>query len=208
MSLVAKGIESTYKKVPPGTHLARLYRIVDLGRQESSFNGTSKIVSKAMFFFEVHGDDDEGNPLVTTKNEPLSISKTYTLSTNENSGLGKDIISWFAPEYLNKKNYEVSQTIGLWCMISVKPITMKDGKELTVIDKITATPTGYKKRGFPQPYAELKTFNISEPDMALFETFSDYLKVKIQASKDWQSRNKAVAYTGGGVEDFDDEVPF
>jgi hypothetical protein len=207
MSLFAKGNESTFKQVPPGTHLARLYRIVDLGKQESSFNGNLKSVDKAMFFFEVHGDDDEGNPLVTAKNEPMSISKTYTLSTNENSGLGKDIISWFAPEYINKPKYDVAKTIGIWCMISVKLITMETGKELTVIDKITATPTDYKKRGYPQPYAELKTFDINKPDMALFETFSEYLKAKIEASPDWKGRN-AVAYTGGGVADLDDDVPF
>jgi len=41
----------------------------------------------------------------------------------------------------------------------------------------------------------------------LFATFSDYLREKIEGSPEWKNRS-AVAYTGGGVADVDDDIPF
>jgi len=41
----------------------------------------------------------------------------------------------------------------------------------------------------------------------LFATFSDYLRAKIEGSPEWKSRS-ASAYTGGGVEELDEDIPF
>ena len=62
MSLIARDSgSSTFKPVPPGMHLARCYRIVDLGTQRSEYQGNVKELRKIMITFEVHGDDDQGN---------------------------------------------------------------------------------------------------------------------------------------------------
>jgi hypothetical protein len=46
-------------------HLARCYRIVDLGTQKTEYQGQVKHLQKVMIQFEVHGEDDNGNALVT-----------------------------------------------------------------------------------------------------------------------------------------------
>jgi hypothetical protein len=69
-------------------------------------------------------------------------------------------------------------------------------------------PPIIKKHGLPQHFNEVKIFDIDEPDMELFSTFSDYLRAKIESSPEWQKRNKPTAYTGGGVEEADDDIPF
>jgi len=57
-----------------------------------------------MFKFEVHGEDDQGNPLVTSKGEPMSISKNYTASLSDMATLREDLKNWrgrdFTPEEL------------------------------------------------------------------------------------------------------------
>ena len=63
-----------YKLVPAGSHLARCYRLVDLGTQRSDYEGNVKFLRKVMINWELHSEDDEGQPLVTDKGEPLSIS--------------------------------------------------------------------------------------------------------------------------------------
>jgi single-stranded DNA-binding protein len=67
----------------------------------------------------------------------------------------------------------------------------------------------------PSGHNELTIFSIDEPDMAMFDSFSDGLKQKIQGSPEWQERNgggsspaPAPAKTGGGIEDMDDDIPF
>ena len=64
MSLVAKteGGNSNFIPVPTGMRLARCYRIIDLGTQESTYMGNVKQLHKVMFQFEVHSEDGEGNP--------------------------------------------------------------------------------------------------------------------------------------------------
>jgi len=210
MSLIATaGSESTFKPVPEGTHLARCYRIVDLGTQESTYLGQVKNQRKVMIQFEVHGDDENGFALITRAGEPMSISKNYTLSIGEKSRLRQDLASWrgkaFTPEEL--KGFELKNLLGVWGMISVIKKPGSDGKEYTNINAITPVPAVVKKNGMPQYFNEAKIFSIDSPDMELFATFSDYLREKIEGSPEWKNRS-AVAYTGGGVADVDDDIPF
>jgi hypothetical protein len=85
MGLIAKnsGGGGGFTPVPPGMHLARCYRVIDLGTQSGTFQGVVTKKPKVMFQFEVHSEDDAGNSLVTDKGEPMSISKNFSLSLAE-----------------------------------------------------------------------------------------------------------------------------
>ena len=68
MSLTVKAnSESSFTPVPAGMHLARCYRVIDLGTQKSEYMGEIKHLPKIMVQFEVHGEDENGHPLVTAK---------------------------------------------------------------------------------------------------------------------------------------------
>jgi hypothetical protein len=122
MGLVAKAEEgSGFIPVPPGMHLARCYRIVDLGTQESTYMGNVKHVHRAMFQFEVHSENAEGNPLVTSNGDPMTVSKTFTVSLADKATLRKDLETWrgkpFTPE--EKNGFELKNVLGQWAMITV-----------------------------------------------------------------------------------------
>ena len=87
MPLIAKGksSQSSFTPVPPGMHLARCFRIVDLGTQTTVWQGKEKHLPKVLIQFEIHSEDGEGNPLLTAAGEPLSISKRDRKSTRLNS---------------------------------------------------------------------------------------------------------------------------
>ena len=88
MSFIVKAGEgSSFKPVPPGTHLARCYRIVDLGTQETNYQGKVNYQRKLMIQWEVHGADENGEALVTKAGEPMTISKNYTVSLGEKARL-------------------------------------------------------------------------------------------------------------------------
>ena len=71
MSLTVRGsFDSGFKPVPPGMFLARCYKIIDLGTQKTSYKGLEKMQKKVTLQFEVHGEDEDGNPVVTAKGEP------------------------------------------------------------------------------------------------------------------------------------------
>lgn len=218
MALIAKesgGGGGGFAPVPPGMHLARCYRIIDLGTQESIFQGTAKKLPKVMLQFEVHGEDDEGKPIVTAKGEPMSISKNFTLSLAEMATLRKDLQTWRGREFTadELRGFELKNVLGAWAMISVIKAMGNDGKEYTNIAAIMSVPPAIKKAGIPEGHNELKLFSIDEPDLKLFDSFSNGLKEKIQKSPEWMSRTyqkeqNDSANSGSGFDDMDSDVPF
>ena len=193
MSLIAKAESSggSFTPVPPGLHLARCYRIIDLGTQKSTYMGQEKHLRKIMIQFEVHSIDDDGNPLLTDKGEPLSISKNYTLSLNEKANLSLDLESWRGSAFTadERKGFELKKLLGVWAMISVAKSIGHDGKEYTNINNINPVPATIKKAGLPDPHNEANLFSLEEPDMTIFETFGAKLKEKISNSPEWQHKH-------------------
>lgn len=217
MSLIAKDSGGgSFTPVAPGMHLARCYRIVDLGTQKSEYLGQIKHLQKIMIQFEVHGEDDNGNALITQKGEPMSISKNFTLSLAEKSTLRKDLQTWrgreFTPEEL--RGFELKNVLGAWCMITAAKSVGNNGKDYTNIVSINPVPAAIKKAGLPEAFNKASMFVISDPDMELFETFGNGLKEKIIASPEWRARDgsqEAPAHpgsTGSGFDDMDSDVPF
>jgi hypothetical protein len=194
-------------------HLARCYRVVDLGTQKTEWQGATKYLAKIMIQFEVHGEDDTGKPIITSKGEPMSISKNYTLSLAEKATLRKDLAGWrgrdFTPEEL--KGFELKNILGHWAMLSVAKSLGNNGKEYTNIMSVNPVPVAIKKAGLPVGFNDPAIFSIADADMDLFETFSKNLKEKIQASPEWQAREqytKTETSGGQGMEDIDEDIPF
>lgn len=208
--LIARANNSSFKPVPAGSHLARCYRIIDLGTQESKWAGQSRFNHKAMFQFEVHGEDDSGNPLVTEKNEPMTISKNYTVYLGEKSALRLDLEAWRGKEFTEQelKGFDLKTILGAWCLLTVVRSTGNDGKEYTNISSISPVPKAMKAT-LPEPFNDLKMFSISDPDMELFESLSDKLKQKITSSPEWKARNdpKRTPQPSSNFDD-DSSIPF
>lgn len=217
MGLIARESSSgsNFVAVPPGTHLARCYRIIDLGTQKSSPQYGEKMQQKILVQFEVHSEDDKGKPLLTDKGEPLSIAKNYTLSLGENATLRKDLSSWRGRDFTSEelRGFELKNILGHWAMLSVTKAAGNNGKEYTNITSISGVPSAMKKAGLPEGHNKLVLFSIAEADMELFETFSNSIKEKIQASPEWKSFfGKKYAEeqmeSAKSLKDMDDDIPF
>ena len=209
--IVSASASSNFVPVPSGTHLARCYRIIDLGTQKSEYQGEVKYQPKIMIQFEVHGEDAEGQPITTNKGEPMSISKNYTLSLHEKAGLRKDLQSWRGKEFTDQelKGFELKNLLGAWCMINVVRRAGRDGKDYTNIEGIMPVPAPIKKMGLPDGVNDTKIFSLREPDMELFKTFSDNMQFKIRSTPEWnQTVNEHKSAPVGGMADMEDDIPF
>ena len=210
MGLIAKASGGgSFTPVPPGNHLARCYRIIDLGTQRTEYKGQIKFQKRCMLQFEVHGSDENDNPLLTQKGEPLSISKNYTVSLSDNSTMRADFESWrnkkFTKEELSA--FHIGKVLGQWAMISVTKAIVDD-KEYTNISAIATVPSMIKA-SIPKGFNELKTFDLDNPDMALFETFGERLKEKIMATKEWAAHlSKDMPEKESIADGLDDDIPF
>ena len=217
MGLVAKANDGgSFVSVAPGMHLARCYRVIDLGTQKTEWQGQTKSLPKVMIQFEVHSEDDDGKPLVTTKGEPMSISKNFTVSLQDKATLRKDLVSWRGREFTKEEadGFHLKNVLGAWAMLSIAKSVGNNGKDYTNIMSINPVPPAIKKAGMPESHNQAMYFEIESPNMEMFKTFSDNLRAKIKLSPEWQARQgnapaKAPsASKGSGFDDMDDDIPF
>ncbi len=211
MSLIAKANEGgSFTPVPSGMHLARCYKLVDLGSQKSEYMGQVKIQHKIMLQFEVWSEDENGQPTVTSKGEPLSITKRYTLTLAEKAALRNDLKTWrgrdFTPEEL--RGFELKNVLGVWAMLSVTRDAAANGKEYTNIQAIMPVPANVKKAGLPEPHNTPAMYSIEDHDDAIFETLSEGIKKIVMASPEFQSRNPHQSTSVAAQDDDDSDIPF
>lgn len=209
--------QSTFKQVPVGMHLARCYRIIDKGTKRTTWKGTEKMLAKVTLQFEVHGVDENDQPLTTDRGEPLSISKNFTNSMYENANMRKAVQSWLGRRMSESeaKKFSIGDMLGEWAHISVIETQSDDGKTYTNIDTINPISPS-TRRNLPTPHNELKLFDLDNPDMELFETFSRKMKEEIMSSPEWEeSQRRRVKnpqrpqpQNGSGFEDMEDDIPF
>jgi hypothetical protein len=211
MAFVATKPQSNYTPPPAGMHVARCYRLIDLGTQPKSFQGQSKgEARKIMASWELLGDErmDDG--------KPFTISKSWFLSMHEKATLRKDLESWRGRPFTAEEehSFDVAKLLGAYCLINVIQEQGQDGNTYTKIGAITPMLKGMPK---PEPVNESTVFDADDPDMEMFSKFSDKMKETIQNSREWKARRAggrpattATGNPGGssGFDDMDDDIPF
>lgn len=206
-----------FQIAPAGTHLARLYRIIDLGTQMREFEGKVTMSRKAKFFFELHGEDSEGKPLLTTEGKPLIQSREYTLSLNEKSNLRRDLEAWRGKAFTEEelKGFSLKNILGQFCMVN---ISHRPKGDVTYADLkgLSAVPSIYKKQGLPDGVNATMLFDLNNFDSVMFDSLSDSIKDTIRKSPEYRSATDKPSHsaqqysaaTGGSVANMDDDIPF
>jgi hypothetical protein len=220
MSFYVEDNGGSFERCPPGMHLARCYRIIDLGTQKSEYMGQTKYLHKIMIGWEIHGTNEDGQPLKMKDDRPFAIFKNYTLSWSEKANLRLDLQSWrgkqFTPEEMRR--FDLKNVLNAWCMLNVIERPAKTGNKIySNVDGITPVPSIIKQNGLPQPVNPTELFNLQEPDWEMFEKFSDNLKQKIINSPEFEKhkakgQNTMTAPAPQGKPAFDEDdgsdIPF
>lgn len=210
MSFFVENTSGSYERCPAGVHLARCYSIIDLGTQKNEFIvGQIKFLHKIRFTWEVHVTSEENKPLLMKDGRPYSIHKEYTLSWNEKATMRLDLQSWRGKPFndTEMRKFDLKTILGVWCQLNIiDRAGKKDGTIYANVDSITPVPSFVKANGLPEGINPIEIFNISDPDMKLFESFSDYIKNKIKASPEWGRRGDVDTVTSSA--EIEDDIPF
>lgn len=220
MALIAtKGAGGDFKRTPQGVHLGRCFRVIDLGTQKTEWQGKEKWSRKVMFSWELHGDDDEGQPLLMDDGRPLSISSRYTLSLGDNAAMRSMLEGWRGRTFTDEElaGFDLKAVLGQWCMVNVTH-TNKGGKTYENVAGVTPVPK-MMRQALPKGENALVFFDVTEPDDRVFSMLSERLQETIRGCKEWQKVNasQAAAATakapqqasaGAGFDDMDDDIPF
>ncbi len=217
MSFIVEDNGGDFERCPQGMHLARCYRIIDLGTQKSEYMGQTKYLHKVMLGWEIHGMNDDGTPIKMKDGRPFAIFKNYTLSWSEKANLRLDLQSWRGKQFTQEemRRFDLKNILGAWCMLNVIERAGQNGNTYSNVDGVTPVPAMIKQNGLPAAVNKNEIFNLTDPDMEMFNAFSDNLKKKIMSSPEWEKLNKPqAAQPQGGkhqppvMEDEDSDIPF
>jgi hypothetical protein len=205
MGLTATSRASDFEIAPAGVHPAKCYRVIDLGTQTTEWEGQQKLAHKVMVTWELLGEERMAD------GRPFSISKRYTVSTHEKSGMRKDFESWrgrpFSPDEIGQ--FEVAKVVGVYGLLNITHNTGRDGNTYANIASIMPLPKGMPK---PAGVNDPVVFDLDDRNMRVFDSFSDKLKEVIMRSEEWHRKagppgEDDIPWSDGKPSN-DDDVPF
>lgn len=215
MSIIASSSGgSDFQLSPAGNHLARCYRIVDMG---STVNPVYQTESrKILISWELHGEDNEGNPMVTADGKPLIASSSFTLSLSEKATLRKILESWRNKPFDLKELYgfDITALLDKWCMVNiVHEDNAKTGKTYANVKAVSPVPQAIKKNGLPDGVNEVFSMSLEPEDFdkTKFDKLSDALKNKIMQTKEYKKLNVTDAINPAAkkeLSNIDEDIPF
>src|SRR5262245_24616377 len=114
MAYIVTPPKSNFDTIPDGTYGARLYGIGHLGDQEFTYNGTTKILEKVLFTFELDYYLADGRP--------VALSKDFTFTFYDQGNLLPAIEALLQRNVTDAETeeFDIEQLIGKECMVSVK----------------------------------------------------------------------------------------
>jgi|TARA_R110000850_G_scaffold140083_1_gene261407 hypothetical protein len=159
MTIIAKSAETSYPKVPIGVHKARCVKVIDLGTQKQEYGGEISWKRQILVIWEL--------PEELNNDQPMTISKFYTLSLHEKSNLGKDLTSWRGRPFTEteKQGFDVTKLIGVTCQVNV--MHKDNGKE----DISSIMPLG-KDDKIAEQFNPSVSFDIGDYQKGQKETFN------------------------------------
>ena len=192
MSLtVSAGSQGQFELVPEGTYIGRCFKIIDLGTQTTEWQGEKKQQRKVLICWELLDD--------TVKMEdgrPFAATKKYTASLHEKAQLRKDLEAWRGKKFTEDEleGFDLKNVMGAYCMIQIVHSTDGNYANVNAIMSTKEKPEAVNPNMF---------FDISEPDMEVFNSLSDRLKEQIESAPEWNAKD-TVAEVGDEPVNLDD----
>jgi hypothetical protein len=129
--------------IPQGNHLGILYSIIEMGTVDEEYQGEAKKAFKVSMTWELPGITGIYTKDGVDQELPRVISKSYTLSAHEKSGLRKMIQSWRGKNFTDDEaqDFDIAVLLGKPCLVQVIH-TIKGDNTYANIAAITGVPKG------------------------------------------------------------------
>lgn len=179
MSLTASDKGNTeFAITPEGQYIGRCFKIIDMGTQTTTGQFGVKDQHKVMISWELL----DGSKMQDGR--PFSVSQFYTVSLHEKSKLRADLEAWRGRKFTTTEleGFDLGTVMGAYCMLQV--VHDETGKYANV-----QTIMSYKGDKLPAVNPNV-VFDIDNPDMDVFNAFSDNMRAKITNTPEWKSNHQ------------------
>lgn len=201
------GTGGDFELVPEGQYIGRCFKVIDLGTQWVEWKGDKKEQKKVLIMWELLDDNAK-----MKDGRPFAITKKYTASLDERARLRPDLEAWRGKKFTDAEleSFDLKNVLGVYCQLQI--VHSEDGKFANVNSIM-----GFKGEK-PKGVNDLISFDINDPDMKVFDTFSDKLKEQIEKAPEFRiataptptkEPKEDVVITDIGDEEINlDDIPF
>lgn len=165
-----------FTPAPVGTHVARCFRIIDIGTQHGEYKGEPTRRSQVIVAWELPDELIE----IEGEMRPVTTSRFYTNSLGEKANLRRDLESWrgrtFTKEELQR--FDLESILGKPCLLTI--VGGENGK--TKVSGVSGLP---RNTICPEQVNPSFTFWLDEWDQDKFDDLSDGLKKLIEKSEEY-----------------------
>ena len=174
-----------FEPPPAGNHRAVCYRVIDLGTQQTEYQGQTKYQRKIMLSWELCDEIMPARGDFGPK--PFSMSQRYTFSSHEKAVLRQHLESWrgvpFQDSDFGPGGFDIRNVLGKSCLLNVVH-EIKNGKTYANIKAIGKMPKGMTPGVSvnPEVYFSLEPIAFSQ---TTFDTLSEGLRNTIMKSPEW-----------------------
>jgi hypothetical protein len=199
MLTVSETATTAFELPPAGPVAARCSRLIDLGSQESDYQGEKKMQRKILLSWELAELRADGTP--------FAISRRFGLSLHEKSALRAFLQAWRGRPFTEEElaGFDLRRLLSAPCLLNIMH-TSRNGKDYANIASISPLPKGMTA---PDLAAPPVVFDIDAADApAILETLSDNLQETIAGSPEWQARIATGRETASAAATLDDDLAF
>ena len=204
MPIIAENTGSNFILIPAGNHIARCYEMIQIGtviEQQGIYAGKEQ--HKVRLTWETPDEQHDFGK----GSQPFSISKEFTLSMHEKATLRKMLESWRGKAFSEDeaKAFDVTKLLSKPCMLNVIHKKSNSGKEYADISSISTLPKNFE---CPPQINPSRVLSFDEWSESIFSTLPDFLKLKIQSSKEYAAMINPSHQEAPKSNDDNSDLPF
>ena len=182
--------------VPAGNHIARLFKIVNIGTVDTGFKdvdtGEPKIQPKVRLYFELPlkkrtYKDKDGNDVET----PFVIGKKVTLSLFKGKQVAKlrtiaEAMIGTALTDEEAENFDVESLLGMPCMVQVAHEKLMGSEDLyATIANVSSVPEGLEAPAQVNPSVVLDVNSATQEEIG---ALNEFIRKEIESSQEYKNR--------------------
>lgn len=213
MAIMAGSNSTPREPIEAGLHLARCYKMVQVGTVSENVMGVTSIMQKVRIgweFPELTKVFDQAKGA-----QPLILEMEYTLSMGEKANLRKMLTSWRGKAFSEEeaKAFDITKLIGVPCLLNITHKAAK-GDATKLYEQISGVTPLMKNQVCPPQVNPSFILSYDDFDQSKFDGLPDFVKDKMKTSAEYAammaSKEHKIEYTSptGGSIGEDDDLPF
>lgn len=175
----------SFEPVPAGSHVARLYQIVNIGTVTTEWQGKKSQTPKIRFTFELCNERKafkEGD-----EPKPYSISREFSFWMTRKANL-RQFVEGLIGTTLDEEEaatFNIEGLLGEDCLLNVVHTEAKNGNTYADIKSASPLPKGLKA---PALFNEAKLIDVNTASAEEIDELPEFLRDKIKSSEEYDKR--------------------